>query len=181
MPRMFKAKNLAAQRKRTIANALGLRVKPTGSLRRAAQMQVIKRKAVIAKGLPASATGRFRIKDYQAPQSARERQMGTRMVEEERELRDSEGHLRYGLREQPSFWGGTRTEYGALTEKVQVPKPYEIAPARSAIPASIRLKKISQTHNSPRVSGKGTQKTFGGIKENGKRGTFKSRKSKRRL
>ena len=122
MPVRKKSKNLASQRKKARATALGKRIKPTGSLRRNAIIQVMKREAVKEKGLPASATGRFKTIDYKLAQST--------------------SHV---------------------------------------TPASIKIKQINSRHKGPKVAGRSKQKPFGTTKTTGKRGTFQSRKSKRRL
>jgi hypothetical protein len=114
MPGKFKQKNLSAQRKRNTVMALGLKVRPTGRIKRNSPMQVVKRNAVQAKGLPASATGKFRVQ-----------------------------HI-------------------------------------SAHSAKVIVEKIKVKRTSPRVSGGKKRNAFGSVKTMGKRGTFQSRKSKRR-
>jgi hypothetical protein len=180
MPMMKKMKNISPMRKRASAAALGLRVKPTGNARRQAPVQVMKRNAVTNMGRPARDTGKFRVKDYKLPQEARARVMGKRMVEEEREVKDSLGFTKFKEKYKPNMWGGMSLSYEPETVKVKVQKEYEVSPARPAVPGRINLKRISQAHTGPRVAGASKQKTFGGIKEQGKRGTFQSRKSKRR-
>jgi len=180
MPKMFKVKNLAAQRKKNSATALGTRVKPTGRFRRQAPVQVMKRTAITNMGRPAKDTGRFKVKNYQLPQPARERVIGTKMIDEEQQVKDMFGNPKFKETYKPNMWGGMSLDYKPVTRTVSVPKQYEVSPARGAIPGRINLKRISQTHKGPRTAGANKQKAFGGIASNGKRGTFQSRKSKRR-
>lgn len=169
MPRMFKAKNLAAQRKRNTAAALGVRVKPTGRLRRNTALQVFKQVEMEYKNLPHSAARKFRVTDFRSPWPGQREIIGTRMVEKNVPNPNI-----------PETWNYKKRGWEPGTEKRLVSEQYILRKGTPDYDGSITLKRIKQPHHGPRVRGTGKQKTFGGIKEQGKRGTFQSRKSKRR-
>lgn len=169
MPRMFKTKNLSAQRKKNTAAALGVRVKPTGRLRRNSAVQVFKQVEMENKNLPHSAARKFRVTNFRSPWPGQREIIGTRMAEKN-----------IPNPKLPEVWNYKERRYEPQTEKRMVPEQYIIRKGTPDFGGIITLKRIKQSHKGPRVAGTNKQKTFGGIKEQGKRETFQSRKSKRR-
>ena len=165
MPRIFKARNLAAQRKKNAATALRVRVKPTGRIRRQTPAQVMKREAVTNMGNPARDTGKFRVVGYQPPQAAKEKQLGIKWVDKKRVARDSNGNKRYDIQMKTNIWGKLAPKYKPVREKYRVPREYEVSPARPTIPTKVHLERINQEQ---RTNSK-------------KRGSSQNKKAKRRI
>ncbi len=171
MPRINN-RNTAAARKRRSAMVLGLPLRATGKARRIMPDQVAKRKAVVALGRKASATGGFRIKERIPAVSAQEARVVKRPFSERVVAKDSMGYPkdRYNPR--------TMT-FEPVVETKTVMRDVVVQEARAGSPARTVIEKIKVRHSGPRSASKGGGKTFGNLAVTG-RGSFRSRRSKRR-